>query len=447
MSRHAAVDLGATSGRVVLADVTPDTMSMREVHRFPNGPVREADGLHWDVTGLHRESLRGLKAAGHLDTVGIDSWAIDYGLLDADRELLNKPWCYRDSRTDDVVLPLSREQLFERNGLQHLPFTTIYQLAVDRALPSAETLLLVPDLLTYWLTGDVGCELTNASTTGLLDVRTRQWAPELLAAAGVAPSQLAPLVAPGTPRGMVESLRAQVIAVGSHDTASAFVGAPLTSRASACISLGTWGLVGLELDEPVLSAKAFESNFTNELGVDGRTRFLRNVVGLWILEQCLQDWGLTAEQLQPLLDEAATLPPAEPFDLGSDTLLAPGDMPARLARHIDACGLRPARRRSHLVRYVLDSLAHALAETLAEAEQLAGVQVDVVHLVGGGARNTLLCRLLAERTGRTVLAGPVEATAVGNSLVQARAFGTLDGTLEDLRDLVRRTFSVVRYDP
>lgn len=447
MTRHAAVDLGATSGRVVVADITADSIDLREVHRFANGPVEHSDGLHWDITGLHREAIKGLSAAGTIDSVGVDSWAIDYGLVAADGTLLNEPWCYRDSRCAAARLPLSAQEQFARNGLQRLPFTTINQLAVDVAVPDANAMLLIPDLLTFWLTGEAGCEITNASTTGLLDVRTGTWAPELLAAAGIASGQLPPLVVPGERRGRASQFGADVIAVGSHDTASAFVGAPLSSRSAACISLGTWGLVGVELDEPVLTGAAFAANFTNELGVDGRTRFLRNVVGLWILEQCLQDWGLTPEQLPALLADAAALGPTAPFDLTSDTLMAPGDMPARLVEHIDACGLPPAQRRPHLVRYILDSLVEALAETLVEAARLSAVSLDVIHVVGGGARNTVLCQLLAERTGLTVLAGPFEATALGNVLVQARACGTLSGSLEDLRDLTRRAMPVVRYDP
>jgi rhamnulokinase len=359
-------------------------------------------------------------------------------LLGQDGELMNEPWCYRDNRTDDVELTLPREELFRRNGLQHLPFTTIYQLAADPAVDSAQTLLLIPDLLTHWLTGDLGCEITNASTTGLLDVTTRQWSPELLLAAGTSERQLAPLVEPGQPRGQIRGLGTEVVTTGSHDTASAFVGTPLTSSKSICISLGTWGLVGLELPAPVLSAKAFEANFTNELGVDGRVRFLRNVMGLWVLQQCLSEWG--RDDLPVLLEHAAALPPGPVVDLFP--LLAPGDMPARV-QFLAGAELEPAA----LVRCVIDSLVDALARTVAQAAALAGGEVDVVHVVGGGAQNALLCQLLATAAGLPVLAGPVEATALGNVLVQARAVGTLDGTLEELRELVRRTARIVRYDP
>ncbi|MDX6216733.1 MAG: rhamnulokinase [Frankiales bacterium] len=438
MSRHAAVDLGASSGRVVVADVTPDSLTLQEIHRFTNGPVRHVDGLHWDATRLYREGLHGLRAAGRVDSVGIDSWAVDYGLLSTQGALINEPWSHRDSRTDNVSLPLSRAELFARNGLQHLPFTTVYQLGVDAEVACAATLLLIPDLLTYWFTGTVGCELTNASTTGLLDVRTRQWSPELLAAAGVCEGQLGPLVEPGQLRGSIRGLRTDVVAVGSHDTASAFVGAPLTSPDSICISLGTWGLVGFELPAPVLTPEAFAANFTNELGVDGRVRFLRNVMGLWVLQECLREWR--RHDLAALLEQAAARPRGPVVAL--DSLLAPGDMPARV------CTLAGAQLdQVGVVRCVVDSLVDALARTVAEAAGLAAREVDAVHVVGGGAQNALVCQLLATALGLPVLAGPVEATALGNVLVQARAIGTLHGTLEDLRALVRRTFRVVRYDP
>jgi rhamnulokinase len=438
VSRHAAIDLGASSGRVVVADVTAESLALQETHRFPNAPVRHPDGLHWDATRLYREALHGLQLAGHVDSAAIDSWAIDYGLLTPGGALINEPWCYRDSRTDGVSLPLTRSELFARNGLQHLSFTTIYQLAADSSVGAAATMLLLPDLLTYWLTGTVGCEITNASTTGLLDVTTRQWSPELLAAAGISERQLGPLVEPGRLRGRIRGLDTQVVAVGSHDTASAFVGAPLTSGDSACISLGTWGLVGVELPAPVLTEAAFAANFTNELGVDGRVRFLRNVMGLWVLQECLREWGRV--DLPTLLDEAALLPTGPVIDLSS--LLAPGDMPARV-QALAGGPLEPVA----LVRCVVDSLVEALARTVEEAGALADKEVDVVHVVGGGAQNALLCRLLATAVGRPVLAGPVEATALGNVLVQARAIGTLQGPLEELRALVRRTARVVRYDP
>jgi len=428
MTRHAAVDLGATSGRVVVGSVTSESLVLQEVHRFPNGPVQHADGLHWDVSELYRSAVEGLTLAGELDSIGVDSWAIDYGLL-ADGQLLHEPFCYRDARTDDVRLDVSRRELFELCGLQHLPFTTVYQLAAEKRLADADAMLLIPDLLTYWLTGSRGCELTNASTTGLLDVRTRSWSP-------LAPAQLGDLVAAGSVRG--EWRGVPVIAVGSHDTASAYVGAPL-SPGAAVISLGTWGLVGLELTSPVLTDEVFAANFTNELGVDGTVRFLRNVSGLWVLQECLTEWG--RPNLVELLHQAADHPTVPLIDIDDPSLLAPGNMAARVA------ALGGPTDPIAVVRCLVDSLVEALARTVEMAGSLAGQTIPGVNIVGGGSQNSLICQGLATRLGLPVLAGPVEATAVGNVLVQARALGTLEGGLDDLRALVRCTQPVVRYEP
>jgi rhamnulokinase len=439
---HAAVDLGATTGRVVVGDVGPDHLVLREIRRFPNGPVRTDDGLHWDATRLYAEAVTGLRAAGRVDTVGIDSWAIDYGLVLQDGTLRNEPFSYRDSRTDAAVLGLSRRELFDVCGLQHLPFTTVYQLATEQCLEEIEAVLLIPDLLTYWLTrGETGTELTNASTTGLLDVRTRTWSEQVLKAVQLAPGQAGRLVLPGDHRGRVrdiDGVTPEVIAVGSHDTASAFVGAPLTAG-SVCISLGTWGLVGLELAEPVLTEAAYAANFTNELGVDGTVRFLRNVSGLWVLQQCLADWGRT--DLVELLAAAAGHPAAPLIDIDDPSLVAPGDMPGRVA------ALGGPTEPVAVVRCLVDSLVAALARTVTEAGALAGQGIEAVHVVGGGSQNQLVCAGLARALGVPVLAGPAEATALGNVLVQARAHGTLSGSLEDLRDLVRRTQVMQRFEP
>ena len=429
MTRHAAVDLGATSGRVVVGDVTPTSVSLTEVHRFPNGPVQHDDGLHWDLTRLYDEVTRGLALAGDVASIGVDSWAIDYGLVEADGTLLNEPFSYRDARTDGVALGLSRRELFDVCGLQHLPFTTVYQLAAEKRLADASSMLLIPDLITCWLTGARGCELTNASTTGLLDIRTRSWN-------RLAPSQLGDLVQPGDSRGTWEGI--PVVAVGSHDTASAYVGTPLTAGA-AVISLGTWGLVGLELTEPVLTDAVFAASFTNELGVDGTVRFLRNVSGLWVLQQCLADWGRT--DLGALLAAAEEHQAVPLIDIDDPSLVAPGGMPARVA------ALGGPTEPVAVVRCLVDSLVAALARTVTEAGTLTGERIEAVHVVGGGSQNALVCTGLARALGVPVLAGPVEATALGNVRVQARAVGTLAGSLDDLRALVRRTSSVVRYDP
>jgi rhamnulokinase len=461
--RVAAVDLGASSGRVMAFDIAPGQASFTEIHRFPNGPVRLGDTLHWDVLGLYRGVLDGLRAAGpRLDAVGIDSWAVDHGLLDATGALLGNPVHYRDRRTDGVPHAVHARvpaaELYRVTGLQVLPFNTVYQLAAARGTPQMEAarrMLLIPDLLAHWLTGAQVSEVTNASTTGLLDARTRTWAAELTARLDVSDGLLTPLVEPGTVVGALrEHVLAEtgltgpvpVVAVGSHDTASAVVGVPAATRNFAYVATGTWSLVGVELDAPVLTEASRAANFSNELGVDGTVRYLRNVMGLWLLQECLREWG--DPDLTALLDAAAAEPAlAAVVDAGDPAFIPPGDMPARIR---DACartGQPPPSTRAAIVRCVVDSLALAHQRAVRQAADLSGRQVDVVHVVGGGARNRLLCQLTADACGLPVVAGPVEAAAYGNALVQARALGALSGGLPELRAVVRSSTELVRYEP
>ena len=467
--RYAAVDLGASSGRVVVGEVGPDRLDLTEVHRFANRPVRLPSGLHWDLVGLYGHVLDGLAAAGRagpVTSIGVDTWAVDYGLLDRTGALLGEPYCYRDSRTDGVADAVharrSHAQLYAENGLQLLPFTTIYQLAAAAGTPqleAAEHLLLVPDLVASWLTGAQVAELTNASTTGLLDVLSHEWSTSLAELVGVRPGLLPPLVAPGERIGtLLPAVAAEtgldpgtpVVAVGSHDTASAVVAVPMDSATAAYVSLGTWGLVGVELDRPVLTEQARQAGFTNELGVDGRVRCLKNVMGLWLLSECLRTWRAAGRpaDLPALLDAAAGLPPGGPvFDVADPRFLPPGDMPARVAACVLEGGDPPLEGEVALVRCVVDSLALALAGAVRAAERIAGRPLRTVHVVGGGSLNALLCQLTADAVGLPVVAGPVEATALGNVLVQARASGVLHGTLEDLRSLVRSTQVLRRVEP
>ena len=445
--RVAAVDLGASSGRVVVGNVGPDLLDLDTVSRFPNGPVERADGLHWDVKALVDHSLAGLAAAGAVSSIGVDSWAVDYGLL-RDGELLAEPWCYRDSRTEAGVARIhalvAPEELYHRTGLQFLPFNTLYQLAAEPGLAEADQLLLIPDLVSSALTGRNVCERTNASTTGLLDVRTGSWDAGLLALVGLRPDQLPELVDPGAEIGSHEGT--PVLAVGSHDTASAVVGVPMTDRDAAYISCGTWGLVGLELDEPVLSEAARAANFTNEGGVDRRVRFLTNVMGTWLLSETLRTWG--EPDLGAWLARAAAYDgPVTVFDVQDPRFLPPGDMAGRLVDWCRERSVEAPTERVAVVASVVRSLAEAFASAVEQASSLAGRSVQRVHVVGGGAQNALLCQQLADRLGLPVLAGPVEATAVGNVLVQARQHGAVSGTLEDLRALVARTHPPVHYSP
>jgi rhamnulokinase len=451
----AAVDLGATSGRVMLGRVAPHELALEPVARFPNGPETGADGtLHWNLTGLFGEVRRGLERAldAGIASVGIDAWAVDYGLLSEDGALLAEPFHYRDQRNlggvERVHGILPFEQLYRRNGLQFLTFNTLYQLVAERQLPQAHTALLIPDLLAYWLTGRTVAERTNASTTGLLDVRTREWDNALIERLGL-PRYLFPeLVDPGEVIGAWRP-GVQVTAVGSHDTASAVVAVPAPGRDFAYISCGTWGLVGVELDEPVLTDEAGAANFTNEGGVDGRVRFLHNVMGLWLLNETLAEWGAAAPaQMKEILDAAGEVTAAVGlFDPNDPSFVQPGPMQGRIEQWLRANDQPVPGSRPELVRSILESLADAFATAVADATRLSGTRVSVIHLVGGGSQNELLCALTARRSGLPVLAGPVEATALGNVLVQGRALGAIDGRLEDLRALVARAFPPVRYEP
>ena len=459
--RVAAVDLGATSGRVIVGDVGPGRLELTEVHRFPNRPVAARDGtLRWDLERLHEEVLTGLAAAGQVDAVGVDSWAVDYGLLDASGRLLDAPFSYRDARGERGVQRVRSElgaaEHYAVTGIQHLPFNTVFQLAADERLDEAATMLLLPDLIGYLLTGAVGAETTNASTTALYDVTERSWARGLAETVGLPARLLPALREPGSVVGVLlpevcertgQRAGTPVVAVGSHDTASAVVAVPFSPGVpGAYVSSGTWSLVGLELAAPVLTEAARTANFTNEGGVDGTTRFLRNVMGLWVLTQAMETWAET--DLAGVLAAATSSPAGGPVvDVDATEFLAPGDMEARVLAACATTGQVPPVGRAAMVRCVLDSLALAHRRALREAVALTGHDVEVVHLVGGGARNELLCRLTADACGLPVLAGPVEATALGNVLVQARALGVDLPDLAAMRSLVRATHPSVRYEP
>ncbi|MFE0358070.1 rhamnulokinase family protein [Streptomyces nigra] len=467
-SAFAAVDLGATSGRVIVGRVGQDNLDLTEVHRFPNTPVRLADGLHWDVLALFQGLLDGLREAarsGGIISLGVDTWAVDYGLLDADGALLGHPFHYRDSRTDGAVArvwaEVGAEELYGITGLQHLPFNTIFQLASCEGTAqrdAARTLLLIPDLLIHWLTGSIGAEETNASTTGLLDARTGTWSKDLLHRLSLDFALLPPLRSPGDPAGTLLphvaaytglDPRTPVTTVASHDTASAVVALPATEPGFAYISCGTWSLAGLELDAPVMSEASRAANFTNERGIDGTVRYLRNIMGMWLLEECRRTWKKEdlPTHLPTLLADAAR---AEPFgslvDPDGPEFLAPGDMPSRIREYCARTGQRIPGSQGAVVRCILESLALAHRRALQLAAELAGRDITRIHLVGGGSRNDLLCQLTANATGLPVVAGPTEATALGNILVQARAAG-LVGDLADMRRLIATTQHLRHYTP
>jgi len=475
MTAVAAVDLGASGGRVMAGVVGPGELVLHEAHRFGNGPVAALGTLYWDILRIYADILAGLRAAAgefELASIGIDSWGVDYGLLDSGGALLGNPVHYRDARTvgvaERVHASVSRREMYQVTGTAQLPLNTIYQLVAARDTPqfaAARTLLLIPDLIGYWLTGEVGAELTNASTTGLLDGRAQAWATALMTSASIPPGIFPALRRPGSTVGELRgdvrddilggagagpARPLPVIAVGSHDTASAVAGVPAEGTSFAYISCGTWSLAGVELGGPVLTEASREAGFTNEAGVDGTVRFLRNVMGLWLLQESVRVWAARGQavDLAALLTEAAAQPRLRAVvDTGDAAFLPPGDMPARIT---DACrrtGQPVPGTRAGLVRCILDSLALAHRRAILAVQELSGQHVDTVHIVGGGARNTLLCQLTADACGLPVVAGPAEAAALGNVLVQARALHRGPGDLPGMRALIRTTQPLCRYEP
>lgn len=489
----AAADLGASSGRVMVGTLEHGRVSLTETRRFTNGPIplptARGERLYWDVLRLWEEIREGLLAAvrevGPLSAVGIDTWAVDYGLVDRQGVLTGQVSSYRCQRTQgvpaEVFAAIPASGLYALNGLQVQDFNTVFQLAAesrDGGLPrtaaaacgagtdaAQRTMLLLPDLLTYWLTGQRVAEITNASTTGLVDARERTWSIPLLERlrddlnlelAGILPQ----IVEAGTVVGSVrrdvvdvfgpDGNPTPVVAVGSHDTASAVAAVPATGEDFAYISCGTWSLVGLELGAPVLTEASRVANFTNELGVDGTVRYLKNVMGLWVFNEAVRTWrqhGLDLSYRD--LDLAAET--AEPLrtvvDINDPAFFAPGDMATRIDDVAARTGQPRPRSIGEYVRCIDDSLALAYRLAVREAAALSGKQVGVLHMVGGGIRNRLLCQLAANATGLPVVAGPVEATALGNVVVAARGAGLIDGDLTELRRLVRTSCDITEYTP
>ncbi len=469
----AAADLGASSGRVILGELSEGCFTLHEVARWENGPTDKAnEALHWDTPHLFDEVVAGFRAAydasaGRLESVAVDTWGVDYGRIGRDGELLELPFHYRDSRTDGMIAKvfsiIPAERLYAEAGLQVQPFNTIFQLAAQAGDPrwgEVDAILLTPDLLGHWLTGRRWAEATIASTTGLLDPGTRQWSAtitdSLREELGLPlPRVLPELVEPGTVVGPIKQELVPgdvaVVAVGSHDTASAVVTVPAEVNDFAFISSGTWSLVGLELPAPVLTAASEEANFTNELGVDGTTRFLRNVMGLWVLIECRREWaGASGRELGwgEVIELAAGAEPlAAVIDMEDERLLPPGDMVGRVRALAAERGQALSEEPAAVIRCILDSLALSYRRAIAEACRVADRTVSVVHIVGGGSANGLLCQLTADACGVPVVAGPTEGTALGNLLVQARAMGALSGGLADLRAVARASSTLQTYEP
>ncbi|GBF72998.1 rhamnulokinase [Paenibacillus sp. 598K] len=467
-----AADYGASSGRVMLGRFDGRRLALSEIHRFANEPVQLGETLHWDFLRLFHELKTGIRAFGRESgeapaSIAVDTWGVDFGLVDAKGRLVGHPVHYRDARTDGVMPELFAQypehELFATTGIQPLQFNTIFQLYAMREEWDARfargeaQLLFMPDLLRYYLTGERSAEYTIASTSGLLDPQRRDWSSEVLTRTGL-PRQLFPeLVEPGTVCGglteaVAEELRlprVPVVATASHDTASAVAAVPTQHEQAVFISCGTWSLMGVETERPIMTEQARDWSFTNEAGAFGKIRLLKNIMGLWLLQECKRQWELEGEPIgyAEMVELARSVPRSDSYIDPEDAgFLAPGGMPQRIQSYCARTGQRSPQSKAELIRCVLESLALKFRQTLGEIEQLLGYRAPQLYMVGGGIQNTLLCQLTADCAGLPVIAGPVEATAAGNLLLQAHALGEI-GSLREIRQIVADSFAPTVYEP
>jgi rhamnulokinase len=470
--KFAAVDLGAESGRVLVGLFDGERVRLEEAHRFPNVPGRVLDTLHWDVLRLWNDIEDGLRkvASQHgagLSGIGVDTWGVDFGLLDANDQLLSNPVHYRDARNNGmmeaVFQTVPRSQVFESTGLQFLPFNTLFQMMALKTynqpqLNIAETLLFMPDLLHFWLSGVKASEYSIASTSQMLDAHTRKWDDSLLQKLELPTHILQDVVAPGTQLGTLRAdvaarcnlgANTPIILPGSHDTASAIAAVPAQGENWAYLSSGTWSLMGIELPEPLINVPVLQRGFTNEGGVANTIRFLKNIAGLWLVQECRRTWLRQgheysyAELTQMASGALALQAIIEPDDA---SFAAPGDMPQAIADYCRKTGQTPPDGVAATVRCCLESLALKYRWTFERLEELRGAPLDVLHIVGGGTQNKLLSRLTADCLQKPVITGPVEATSLGNILTQAMGSGHLSG-VADIRAVVRRSFEMETFEP
>jgi len=470
MSHYLALDLGAESGRAILGSLSQGKLELEELHRFPNQPVRLPDGLYWDAFRLFHEIREGLRVAGRgrglkLSGIGVDTWGVDFGLLDAHGELLANPRHYRDARNNGMMertfQTVSRAEIFRHTGLQFMQFNSLFQLnaiqqAGSPALGAASRLLFMPDLLSYWLCGVQKNELTISSTSQFWNPAAARWATELFDALALPKALLGEVVRPGAKLGgLLDEIRetagldeTPVFATAGHDTASAVAAVPAAADGApwCYISSGTWSLMGVELDAPVINDRTLELNYTNEVGVDGKIRFLKNIAGLWLVQECRRAWALEGREYNYVeLTEMASAAPPFVAVIDPDAFLEPGSMPERIAAFCARTGQATPQTPGSFVRTCLESLALRYRQVLESLDEVTNRRIATIHIVGGGSKNGLLNRFVAEATGRAVVAGPGEATAIGNLLVQALGAGEIDG-LKGLREVVRNSFELQRYE-
>lgn len=466
-----AFDFGASSGRAILGIFDGNKLITEELHRFSNDPVNVRGNFYWDILRLFHEIKQGIIKCvnvGHkdIDSIGIDTWGVDYGLLDERGNLLGNPYHYRDTRTDgimeEVFKIIPKGELYQKTGIQFMKFNTIFQLYSTKLntpsmLDQAKTLLFIPDLLNYFLTGVKVTEYSIASTSQLLDPQTRTWSDEILDKLELPRQMLTDIVPSGTIIGKLSKTLAQELGIGevnvvasaSHDTASAVTAVPAANRDYVYISSGTWSLMGVEADEPIINEMSSQLAFTNEGGVSNKIRFLKNIMGLWLVQECKRQWNKEGDncsfaELEKLAREA------KPFvsfvDPDDDAFMTPGNMPEKIRAFCKKTNQPVPESKGEVIRCVLQSLALKYRKTVESLEQILGKELPVVHMVGGGIKDTLLCQFTANATGRKVIAGPVEATSIGNLMTQAMALGKIN-SLQEIRQVVKNSVATTEYLP
>ena len=465
-----AIDLGATSGRVILATLGEENLDLEVLHRFPTPLIEVGGDYYWNIYDLYEDILQGLTEAGKrklpIHSIGIDTWGVDFALVHEDGTLAGLPRAYRDPYTNGAPEAFfekcSREEVYRRTGIQIMNFNSLFQLfALNRdgssALKHAEKLLFMPDALSYLLTGKQVCEYTILSTSQFMNPRTKQVDEELLAVAGVKKSLIPPVVMPGTEVGRLTPELARltgldtipVVAVAGHDTGSAVAAVPAEDEGFAYLSSGTWSLMGVELQEPEITENSFALNYTNEGGVDGTTRFLKNITGMWLLEQCRAAWKKEGKEYSyPEIMQMmqTTSPSVDLIDPDAREFASPTDMPMAIRLYCESRGLTVPQTDAAMIRLIFDSLAAKYAEVLNNLRAVAPFEIKTLHVIGGGAQNALLNQMTADACGIPVVAGPTEATALGNVMVQARAAG-LVGSLAEMRRYIRRTIETTTFEP
>ncbi len=465
-----AIDLGATSGRVILATLAEGNIALDVVHRFPNRLVALGGRIYWNIYALYEEILEGLRLAARrnlpIESIGVDTWGVDFVLVGEDGTMLGAPRAYRDPYTngapEEFFAKIPRQEVYGRTGIQIMNFNSLFQLHAlqkegSSALKAADKLLFMPDAISYLLTGEKVCEYTILSTSQLMNPRTKALDGKLLEALGIDTSLFPRLIMPGERIGTLSAEVAAatglgeipVVAVAGHDTGSAIAAVPAENERFAYLSSGTWSLMGIELQQPEITAESYELNYTNEGGVDGTTRFLKNITGMWLLEQCRAAWSREGKEYSyPQIMEMtlSTAPSTCVIDPDADEFAAPTDMPAAIRRWCGAHGIPSPKDDAAMMRLIFDSLAAKYAEVLGKLRGVAPFAIDTLHVIGGGAQNALLNQMTANACGIPVVAGPVEATALGNVMVQARAADVV-GSLEEMRRFIRASVETTIYIP